>query len=415
MAKTVGAIAGSRTARATGSLGVVGAAAVAAGLVAERRMIRRRRETADLASDARMGPIGGWVTTVIAGDGVPLYIEETGPSDAPVTLVFVHGFCVTADSWILQQRALTDLGRMVFYDQRAHGRSGPSEVKNCTIDALADDLFRVITERVPRGPIILVGHSMGGMTVLGLADTHPELFDDRIVGVALLATSAGELARLTFGLPASVTGVVRRVLPGFAVGMRHAPSLLERARRRGSDLSWELTRRIGFGSTELPPSVVSFLETMVADTPIPVIAAFLPTLLDHDRLAAAERLAEIPTVLIVGDVDLMTPLAHSRTLAEALPRAELIVEEGAGHAIMLERPDVVNAAIREIARQATAPRAMPRPRSGSAQTGRSAPAQTGRSGRTGRSGSGRTGRSARSETFSVSPRGPRSEATTEGA
>jgi pimeloyl-ACP methyl ester carboxylesterase len=292
---------------------------------------------------------------VPTSDGVPLYVEETGPDDAALTLVFVHGFCVTADSWFFQHRDLSDLGRMVFYDQRAHGRSGPSEVAACTIEQLADDLHQVLAERVPTGPVVLVGHSMGGMTVLGLADAHPELFGDRIIAVALLSTSAGDLARVTFGLPASVTAAARRVLPGLAVGMRNAPPLLERARRRGSDLSWALTRRIGFGSTEVPPSVVSFLETMVADTPIPVVAAFLPTLIDHDRLAAANVLRGIPTLLLVGDADVMTPLAHSRTLAETLPEAELVVEEGAGHAVILERPESVNARLRELVGRALPP------------------------------------------------------------
>nr|MDT0667388.1 alpha/beta fold hydrolase [Micromonospora sp. DSM 115978] len=137
---------------------------------------------------------------MIASDGVPLHVVESGSDDAELTLMFVHGFCVTADSWVFQQQGLADLGRMVFYDQRAHGRSGPSEVGNCTIDQLGDDLFRVLSERVPTGPVVLVGHSMGGMTVLALAASHPELFGDRVVAVALLSTSAGDLARVSFGL-----------------------------------------------------------------------------------------------------------------------------------------------------------------------------------------------------------------------
>lgn len=364
VAQVAEAIVGSRAARRGGTAGLVGAAVVA-GLIAERRIIRRHRSLPDLPAGSEIGSIGGRVTTVIASDGVPLHVEETGADDAGLTLVFVHGFCMTADSWVFQRRALQDLGRMVFYDQRAHGRSGPSEVRNCTVEQLAADLRQLLDERVPDGPVVLVGHSMGGMTVLGLAERHPELFGDRIVGVALLSTSAGDLARVTFGLPASATAVVRRVLPGIAVGIRHAPSMLERARRRGSDLSWELTRRIGFGSTAVPPSVVSFLETMIADTPIPVVAAFLPTLLDHDRLAAAAGLRDIPTVLLVGDADLMTPLEHSRTLAEVLPEAELRAAEGAGHALMLERPDAVNAAIREMIGRVLAARTTPRPRSDS--------------------------------------------------
>jgi pimeloyl-ACP methyl ester carboxylesterase len=329
-----------------GGLGIA-SAVVAAGLIAERRATKRARSLPDVPDELRASPVVGRATTVIASDGVPLHVIESGPRTGP-TLVFAHGFCNTADSWCFQQRALADLGPMVFYDQRAHGRSGPSEVARCTIDQLADDLYTVLAERVPIGPIVLIGHSMGGMTILGLADRHPELFERRVVAVALLSTSAGDLARVTFGLPAGVTTAVRKVLPGLAVGMRHTPPLLERARRRGSDLAYSITRRVGFGNTDVPPSVVSFLEGEVAGTPIPVIASFLPTLLAHDKLAAAAVLRNVPTLLMVGDRDLMTPLPHSRTLFEALPEAELAIEEGAGHALPLERPDAVNTRIRAL-------------------------------------------------------------------
>jgi pimeloyl-ACP methyl ester carboxylesterase len=400
----VGTVAGSRAVRATGgSLGIAGAV-IAAGLIAERRAVKKARARPDVPAQLRAGPIVGRATTVIASDGVPLHVVESDPddlaaagatqtatptatqthgncssdgvsspaagdvdrSDPPTglgrlrwrwgsadlperpTLVFVHGFCNTADSWCFQQRALTDLGPMVFYDQRAHGRSGPSEVARCTIDQLADDLYAVLAARAPAGPIVLIGHSMGGMTILGLAERHPELFAERVVAVALMSTSAGDLARVTFGLPAGVSGAVRRVLPGLAVGIRHAPPLLERARRRGSDLAYSITRRVGFGTTDVPPSVVTFLEGEVASTPIPVIMSFLPTLLAHDKLAAAAVLRHVPTLLMVGDHDLMTPLPHSRTLADALPEAELVVEEGAGHALPLERPDAVNEHVRAL-------------------------------------------------------------------
>nr|WP_230205090.1 alpha/beta hydrolase [Parafrankia elaeagni] len=292
------------------------------------------------------------VTTLTASDGVPLHVEEAGPDDAELTLVFVHGFCMTADAWSFQRRNLADLGRTVCYDQRAHGRSGPSEAGHCTITQLADDLRLIIEDRVPTGPIVLVGHSMGGMTILGLAEAHPELFDDRVVAVALLSTSAGGLARSLLGLPAAAANVVRRALPGVAVAMRHSPPLLERTRWRGSSVSKALTRRLGFGTTRVPDSVVGRLEAMIANTPIPVVGAFLHTLLDHDRLAAASVLRDVSTLLLVGDADVMTPLEHSRTLAEALPQAELSVEAGAGHAVILERPNAVSARIRELVNRA---------------------------------------------------------------
>jgi pimeloyl-ACP methyl ester carboxylesterase len=350
--------------RTSGGLGIAGAV-VAAGLIAQRASVRRARALPDVPVDERPGQLAGRPTTVIATDGVALHVVVSAPDDIPTangtrrtaapggpTFVFAHGFCNTSASWCFQQRALADLGPMVFYDQRAHGGSGPSEVARCTIDQLADDLYAVLAATVPTGPVVLVGHSMGGMTILGLAEHHPELFEERVVAVALLSTSAGDLARVTFGFPAGVTAAVRRVLPGLAVGMRHTPSLFERARLRGSDLAYSITRRVGFGTTDVPPSVVEFLEAEIAGTPISVIGSFLPTLVAHDKLAAAAVLRHVPTLLMVGDHDLMTPLPHSRTLADALPEAELAVEEGAGHALPLERPGAVNERIRALVARA---------------------------------------------------------------
>src|SRR5262245_33090982 len=217
-----------------------------------RRPTARRPRRKGRFTAARPDPSASRWTTVTASDGVRLYVEESGPPDAAVTLVFVHGFCMTADAWLFQRRGLADLGRTVCYDQRAHGRSGPSEPERCTIAQLADDLRRVLDDRVPTGQVVLVGHSMGGMTILGLAEACPELFGERIIAVALLSTSAGELPRLAFGLPAAVGAAARRVLPGMAVGLRHAPSLLERARWKGGTLSRTLTRRLGFGAAQAP-------------------------------------------------------------------------------------------------------------------------------------------------------------------
>ncbi len=352
--------------RAAGWAGLL-AGAVAAGAVAERRVVHQLRAQPDPASGEPFGPIEGRPATVIASDGVPLHVEEVGDPAAPLTVVFAHGYSVSMNSWYYQRRDLaSDDVRLVFYDQRAHGRSGPSEQASCTIDQLGEDLFAVIRDRVPTGPLVVVGHSMGGMSVLALAAEHPELFVDRITGVGLLSTSAGDLATVTFGLPAVLVAAVRRALPGLSVGMRRVPTALERRRLAGSDIGWVLTRRVGFGTLTTSPSLVSFLEREVASTPLPVIASFLPTLLDHDKLAAAQVLRGTPTLVLVGDADLMTPLEHSRMIARELPDAVLVVVPGAGHAVILETPDLVNRHLRDLieagARAAGGPPAVPRSR-----------------------------------------------------
>ena len=85
---------------------------------------------------------------------------------------------------------------MVFWDQRSHGRSGRSDLTHATIDQLGDDLLAVLeATTAPGRPVVLVGHSMGGMTIMALADRHPELFGDRVVGVALRQHLLGRAGR----------------------------------------------------------------------------------------------------------------------------------------------------------------------------------------------------------------------------
>ncbi|MFE2124281.1 alpha/beta fold hydrolase, partial [Rhodococcus aetherivorans] len=127
--------------------------------------------------------------TVRTEDGVDLAVREVGSALAPLTIVFVHGYCLRMQSWHLQMRHLQERWgkdvRMVFYDQRGHGESAVSTSKSCTIAQLGRDLGTVIDTVVPTGPVVVVGHSMGGMTTIALAAQRPELFDERIVGVGL--------------------------------------------------------------------------------------------------------------------------------------------------------------------------------------------------------------------------------------
>ena len=173
------------------------AAGVLTGSVAERKMLvrlRKRHAEPDPEAGERFGRLPGSTAFVVSDDGVPLHVHEAGDPSAPLTLVFAHGFVVSSPNWHYQRRDLAEMARVIFYDHRSHGRSGHSAVDRCTIDQLGEDLYQVLRERVPAGPVLLVGHSMGGMTIMALADRHPELFGSRVIGVALLSTSAGRMA-----------------------------------------------------------------------------------------------------------------------------------------------------------------------------------------------------------------------------
>ena len=336
------------------ALGVV-AVGAAVGMSAERYAVGRTRLRPDPEAREPFFHLPADRTrTVLTDDGVPLHVEEVGPTDAELTLVFVHGYLQEMAVWHYQRKALTEdnPGRVVFYDHRSHGRSGRGPRERSTIDQLGRDLRTVLDAVAPTGPVALVGHSMGGMTIMALADAHPDLFGPRVVAVALLGTSTGKLADLTFGLPSAVLPLSRRVLPLLTRGMQRRPQPFERGRRVGTDLAFLLARHGGFGSRDVSPSVVEVVERMAAAMPVDVIADFYDTFTSHDKLRAIQVLRDVETLVLVGSKDLVTPVEHSREMAAALPDAHLVVVEGAGHMVAMERAPLVTLHLRALVRRA---------------------------------------------------------------
>ena len=178
--------------RITGTAGLVmGATAAGAGAViaAERIAINRLRGRPGPAAEP-FGSLRGLQLTVLAEDGVPLHVEINGPDTAPMAIIFCHGYTVNQDCWYFQRRELSE-HRLVFWDQRDHGRSGRSAEGSGSIGQLGTDLKAVIDAAAPGpGPVVLVGHSMGGMTIMALADQYPDLFGTKVVGSVLIATTA---------------------------------------------------------------------------------------------------------------------------------------------------------------------------------------------------------------------------------
>src|SRR5205085_1418749 len=129
--------------------------------------------------------------TVAGADGVALDVTVEGAG--AVTVVLVHGWTLDSRAWGPVAAALAPSARVVRYDHRGHGRSAAVDPATMTIDQLADDLAVVIAAVAPDGPLVLAGHSMGGMTLMALADRHPGVLA-RVRGVALVATASGGIA-----------------------------------------------------------------------------------------------------------------------------------------------------------------------------------------------------------------------------
>ncbi|MGV9252448.1 alpha/beta fold hydrolase [Streptomyces sp. NPDC003697] len=357
--------------RATGvagaALGVL-AAGAAAGVAIERMTVGRgMRRKARLALDAAapFGTLRGTPGTAYADDGTELYyeVDELSPDTAaahparrrrrfgrkdpaPLTVIFSHGYCLNQDSWHFQRAALRGLVRTVHWDQRSHGRSGRgvSQVRDdmpVDIDRLGRDLRAVIDAAAPEGPLVLVGHSMGGMTVMALAAHCPELIRDRVVAAAFVGTSPGRLGEVNFGLPVAGVNAVRRVLPGVLKALGQRADLVERGRRATADLFAGIIKRYSFGSRDVDPAVARFAERMIESTPIDVVAEFYPAFTEHDKTDALACFRNIPALVLAGVDDLVTPSEHSEAIAGLLPDAELVLVPDAGHLVMLEHPQVV--------------------------------------------------------------------------
>ncbi|MEW9528984.1 alpha/beta fold hydrolase [Microbispora sp. NPDC049125] len=333
---------------------VVGAASagVAAATLAKRYAVGRIRLRPDLEASEPFGELSGRAVTLTTSDGVSIHAEVDGAEDAPLTVVFCHGYCLSSDSWHYQRRDLRDSYRLVLWDQRCHGGSARADAGDCTIERLGEDLALVLEELVP-GPCVVVGHSMGGMTIMALAERRPELFGDKIRGVSLISTSAGKLAELTLGLPALVSKVVNLAVPSAVSVMRRSGALVDRGRAAGTDLSFLALRYLGFGDPKnVSPTLVDFVESMIRATPSEVIADFYPALMTHDKLTSLDVLNKVPTAIIVGERDWLTPLDHSRAIAAAVPTSQLSVVAETSHLVQLERPDAVNEALRELLKRA---------------------------------------------------------------
>src|SRR3954462_10684456 len=147
--------------------------------------------------------------TVRTDDGVDLHVEGDENENTALTVVLAHGFTARLAEWQLQRAVLRPRARLVLFDQRGHGRSGWTDLTKATIDRTGRDLGEVLDATTPEGPVVLAGHSMGGMSVMALARQRPELFGSRVVGVFLLATSAGGLVES--GLVGGAVKLVRRL------------------------------------------------------------------------------------------------------------------------------------------------------------------------------------------------------------
>jgi len=314
------------------------AAGAAAGAAIERAVMARTSRPDTRSRSWALEDFNAHELEITMDDGTTLHVEIDEPEDpakSAVTVIFAHGYALSLDSWYFQRRELHGRARLVTYDQRSHGESGRGEFDTHHVDQLGRDLGAIIDAVAPQGPLVLVGHSMGGMTIMALAEQRPELFADRVYGIALISTTAGGLRNAVLGLPPILGRMVMRVAPALTAAMARQKELVERGRRTSSDLVLLITRAYSFGS-QASDEAARFVAQMINATPIDVLAEFLPALQEHDKRAVLPVLQQAEVLVIVGDTDRLTPMEHSREIVRAIPGAEFVVIENGGHMALIE-------------------------------------------------------------------------------
>ncbi|MFI2204407.1 alpha/beta fold hydrolase [Streptomyces sp. NPDC020192] len=273
--------------------------------------------------------------TVVSADGARLHVEVHGPENAP-PVVLSHGWTCSTAFWAAQIRDLAADHRVIAYDQRGHGRSPASSA--CTTHALADDLEAVLAETLAPGEkALIVGHSMGGMTVMAAA-TRPR-FREHAAAVLLCSTGSSRLVAQARVVPMRA-GRVRTWLTGRILGSRAPLGPVTPVAR--SILKYAT---MGAGSA---PHMVEAAARIVHACPRAVRHAWAGVLAALD-LDHGVRELHAPTEVVHGASDRLTPPVHARALVAALPRCVGLTElTGVGHMSPIEAPDLVIARIREL-------------------------------------------------------------------
>lgn len=294
-------------------------------------MNARRRAPAARAGGSEPLLPAGTTLVVPTDDGAELAVTDIG--SGPL-VVLVHGWTEQRETWALVVRRLLDDGcRVVLYDQRGHG-SSTAGADGFTIPRLAGDL-RAVLEAVDARDAVLVGHSMGGMTILSLAQDHPQVLAARARGIALVATAAAGLGGSRFD-----PLLVRLLGSAWLLRLFRGP------------LGPWLVRRT-FGRTARPEHRRQTRDHFVATDPAARVG-WLEAMLTMDLTGALGTIA-VPTVVLVGTRDTLTPPEHADRIVAGVPGSRLVTYEGLGHQLPYEAPDAVVAEIRTLLPPGPAP------------------------------------------------------------
>jgi pimeloyl-ACP methyl ester carboxylesterase len=310
----------------------------ATGAAVQRRHMRRI--ATDPAHELLESPPSGRPLKVISADGTALHAEVFGPERGS-TIVLAHGWTETLSYWIYVIRELSQKGfRVVAYDLRGHGQSDPPESGDYSLERFGEDVEAVLAASVPERELaVIAGHSLGAMAIVAWAEHHD--VESRVAAAALLNTGLGNLISDNLLLP-WIAGVLKAPIARHAFLGARTP-----LPRVSTPFSHAAIRYFAFGPTATPAQVAFYERMLVACRPEARAACGI-AMAEMDLLDAAVRLT-VPTLVLAGASDRLTPPSHAHRIAEQLPKlARLIELPDTGHMGPLERPLEVSAALAEL-------------------------------------------------------------------
>lgn len=272
---------------------------------------------------------------------------EYGPVDAETTVVFIHGFTLAAESFYLQVEYIREHFpdvRLVLVDLRGHGRSEHVPIEECTIDAAADDVLAVLSERASTERLILLGHSLGGPVSLAVARRMPPEDFTRLAGLIEVSTTVEPMAAEGLATVLNST-FVGRLARRFA----RNPDGADPLRRSINGLIAPILSMAIF-MRETDDELIEFHAALIAETPTETLIGFLDDLQVHEEVEAAGKLRGIPGFVIVGEKDFVIPFSQSEKLLELWPDAKFQTAQNAGHMLPLEVPGIINSAVDRLLR-----------------------------------------------------------------
>ncbi|MDF3280825.1 MULTISPECIES: alpha/beta hydrolase [unclassified Gordonia (in: high G+C Gram-positive bacteria)] len=295
--------------------------------------------------------------TVRAADGTRLNVVTYGPGargddDAGDVIVAVHGWTCNTTYWYPQINAFAGERTVITYDQRGHGASELGR-KRPTVATLGQDLDAVLDAVVPPGRrAILIGHSMGGMTIMSWAAQYPHKVSDRVSAVVLASTAAKAVMQNHLLIPLDLPRYSKPFAPAVTKLITSAPLPVPR-----SSYGPRMSQYIALGSTARA-SHVEFVDNMIMSCPPRARARWGAAMGKLDVTAGLDALT-VPTTIVVGSADRLTPPSHAEQMAEVLRRKgtlrDLVVLDGVGHMSTIEAGAVVDEALAAVIADAEQP------------------------------------------------------------